>query len=155
MPHVIQILIAESITAEMVPRNAVRAIPGKGLEGDRYFSGAGTFSPKPHKPDFEITFIEREKIDEFARDTGLSFTSLHARRNIVTEGISLNELTGREFHVGEVRIRGIRLCEPCNYLAKISFPETLKGLVHKAGLRAQILSEGLIHVGDAIRVSES
>ena len=72
----------------------------------------------------------------------------------MTEGVSLNELAGREFYVGEVRIRGICLCEPCTYLAKISFPETLKGLVHKGGLRAQILSEGLIRVGDAIRVAE-
>jgi MOSC domain-containing protein YiiM len=79
---------------------------------------------------------------------------MHARRNIVTDGVSLNDLVGKEFYVGEVRIRGIRLCEPCSYLAKISFPEILKGLVHKGGLRAQILSEGLIRVGDTIHVAE-
>lgn len=138
----------------MKPCAAVRAVPGQGLEGDRYFAGAGTFSPPHPKPDFEITFIEQEQIEAFARESGLPFTSLHARRNIVTEGVSLNDLAGKEFLVGEVRIRGIRLCEPCNYLAKISFPETLKGLVHKGGLRAQILSEGLIRVGDTIRVAE-
>ena len=132
----------------------VRAIPGKGLVGDRYFSGEGTFSPHPHKPDYEITFIENEKIEAFARDTGLAFTSAHARRNIVTEGVDLNALAGKEFLVGDVRIRGIRLCEPCNHLAKASFPETLKGLVNKGGLRAQILSEGVIHIGDCIREIE-
>ena len=134
----------------MQQKREVRAIPGKGLVGDRYFSGHGTFSPHPQKPDFEITFIEREKIEAFARDSGLPFTSLHARRNIVTEGVDLNELAGKDFLIGEVRLRGIRLCEPCNHLAKASFPETLKGLVNQGGLRAQILSEGVIHVGDCI-----
>ena len=132
----------------------VRAIPGKGLVGDQYFSGEGTFSPHPQKADYEITFIESEKIEAFARDTGLAFTSAHARRNIVTEGVDLNGLAGQEFLVGDVRIRGIRLCEPCNHLARASFPETLKGLVNKGGLRAQILSEGVIHIGDCIREIE-
>ncbi len=150
--RVIQILTAPSSTSEMISRTEVRAVPGQGLEGDRYFSGDGTFSKELPSPDFEITFIEREKIEAFALASGLPFTSFHARRNIVTEGVDLNQLVGREFSVGEVRIRGIRLCEPCNYLAKISFPETLKGLVHKGGLRAQILSEGLIRVADRILV---
>jgi MOSC domain-containing protein YiiM len=69
----------------------------------------------------------------------------------VTVGADLNALVGREFLVGEVRLRGLRLCEPCNYLAKISFPETLKGLVHQGGLRAQIVSGGWLHVGDNVR----
>ena len=154
MSCVAQILTADSPAAEMRPRAEARAVPGKGLEGDRYFLGRGSFSPELQKPDFEITFIEQEKIEAFARESNLPFTSRHTRRNIVTEGVSLNDLVGREFYVGEVRIRGIRLCEPCNYLAKISFPETLKGLVHKGGLRAQVLSEGLIRVGDTIRAVE-
>ena len=134
----------------MEPTPEVHAIPGKGLVGDRYFSGGGTFSPHPQLPDFEITFIELEKIEAFARDSGLAFTASHTRRNIVTEGVDLNALAGKEFLVGDVRIRGIRLCEPCNHLARASFPEILQGLVHKGGLRAQILSEGVIHVGDRI-----
>jgi MOSC domain-containing protein YiiM len=129
-----------------------RVVPGKGIEGDRYFQGTGTFSPHPQKPDFEITLIEKEKIDAFARETGLPFTASHARRNLVTEGVDLNALAEKEFLVGSVRVRGIRLCEPCNYLAKATFPETLRGLVHKGGLRAQILTEGVIRVGDAVTV---
>jgi len=154
MKRVAQILISPSPASAMQPTWEVRVVPGKGLVGDRYFFGAGTFSPHPQKPDFEITFIEREKIEAFARDSGLAFTAALARRNIVTEGVDLNELAGKEFLVGDVRIRGIRLCEPCNYLAKTSFPETLKGLVNKGGLRAQIVSEGVIHVGDCIREVE-
>jgi MOSC domain-containing protein YiiM len=118
--------------------------------GDRYFLGLGTFSPQPQKPDFEITLIEQENVDGFAAESGLAFMARHARRNVVTKGVRLNELVGHEFYVGEVRVRGIRLCEPCSHLARSSFPETLKGLVHKAGLRAQILSEGEIRVGDQI-----
>lgn len=127
-----------------------RAVPGRGLEGDRYFNGIGTFSPHPPKPDYEITLIEKEQIDAFVAESGLPFTSSLARRNLVTEGVELNSLVGREFAVGAVRLRGIRLCEPCTYLAKISFPETLRGLVHKGGLRAQIVSEGMIRVGDQV-----
>jgi MOSC domain-containing protein YiiM len=153
-PRVAEILTANSPASEMTSRSEARAVPGKGLEGDRYFCGTGTFSPPAPRGDFEITFIEREQIEAFARESGLPFTSRHARRNIVTEGVALNDLAGSEFYVGDVRIRGIRLCEPCHYLAKISFAEALKGLSHKGGLRAQILSEGLIRVGDRIRRCE-
>ena len=153
MSSVAGILIAGSPTAPMESRTEVRAVPGKGLKGDRYFAGTGTFSPQPRKPDYEITLIEKEKIEAFARESGLPFTAALARRNIVTEGVDLNALMGREFTVGEVRLRGHRLCEPCTYLAKISYPETLKGLVHKGGLRAQIVTEGIIRVGDRVVVS--
>lgn len=134
----------------MSGRTEVRAVAGRGLEGDRYFAGSGTFSPTPQRPDFEVTLIEWEKVDAFARESGLPFTTAHARRNLVTEGVDLNALAGREFRIGGALIRGIRLCEPCNYLAKTSFPETLKGLVHKGGLRAQILKDGIIRAGDSI-----
>jgi MOSC domain-containing protein YiiM len=130
--------------------SSVRAFPGRGLEGDRYFAGAGTFSPHPQKPDHEITLIEQENIDAFVRSTGLAFTAALARRNVVTQGVSLNDLVGRQFRIGEVRIRGIRWCEPCSYLAHTTYRETLHGLVHKGGLRAQILTEGVLHAGDLI-----
>lgn len=150
MSRVVEILIAESPAAE--PRSVLmaRALPGVGLEGDRYASGRGTFSPAPHKPDYELTLIEREHIDAFAAESGFPFTSKLARRNLVTEGVDLNALVGKEFTIGEVRIRGLRLCEPCNSLAKKTTPELLRGLVHKGGLRAQILSEGTLRVGDVL-----
>ena len=150
MSFVSQIRIAESPSAPMTRQLEARAVPGRGIEGDRYFSGTGTFSPKPPKPDFEITLIEKEKIEMFAQATGLPFTAAHARRNIVAQGVDLNALVGKDFRVGSVRIRGIRLCEPCSHLARTSFPETLSELVHKAGLRAQIVSEGVIREGDSI-----
>lgn len=131
-------------------QESAHAVPGRGLKGDRYYNGKGTFSPPLQGPDYELTLIEQEKIEGFARESGVPFTSIQARRNIVTSGIDLNGLVGREFLIGAVRAKGIRLCEPCNYLAKKSFPQVLRGLVRKGGLRAQILTEGVIYVGDAI-----
>jgi len=149
---VVELMIAAIARSSMVRRLEVRAVPGKGLEGDRYSAGIGTFSPTPQRPDFELTLIEQENLEAFAAQTRLPFTALEARRNVVTCGVRLNDLVGREFYIGEVRIRGMRLCEPCNHLAKLTFSEVLQGLVHKGGLRAQILSEGNIRVGDLIRV---
>lgn len=149
--RVVEILMASSPSAGMEQRSEARALPGQGLEGDRYFSGLGTFSPHPQKPAYELTLIQQEFIDDFRNRTGLSFTSRHARRNLVTEGVDLNSLVGKEFTVGEVLLRGIKLCEPCAYMAKISFPEVLPGLVGKGGLRAQILRGGVIRRGDTVQ----
>lgn len=153
MPSIVEILIAASSSLPMESRPNAYAIPGRGLEGDRYFSGTGTFSPAQRKPDHELTLIESEVISIFASESGLPFTAAHARRNIVTTGIRLNDLVGREFTLGEVRIKGHRLCEPCNYLAKTTYPEVLHGLVRRGGLRAQILTPGAIRVGDHIYIS--
>lgn len=150
MSTLLQILIAESPKHEMQSLAEANVVAGRGIKGDRYFLGCGTFSPRPPKPDFQITLIEQEQVDAFARASGLPFTAAQSRRNLVTSGVDLNALVGRDFSVGEIRLRGIRLCEPCQHLAKISFPETLKGLAHRAGLRAQILSGGTIRVGAVI-----
>src|SRR5215831_4153913 len=151
MGRVVQILVSSSPSAIMEERQSARAVPGRGLEGDRYFDGNGTFSPHPMKPAYELTLIEKEKIDEFRLQSGLPFTSHLARRNVVTQGIDLNSLVGKLFSIGEVTARGIKLCEPCDHLAGISFPEVLKALVHKGGLRAQIVTGGVVRVGDSVR----
>lgn len=111
MPSIVEILIATSPTAPMESRDEARAVPGLGLAGDRYFLGIGIFSPSQRKPDHELTLIESEVISIFSSESGLPFTAAHARRNIVTTGIRLNDLVGREFTLGEVRIKGHRLCE--------------------------------------------
>ncbi|MEY2878364.1 MAG: hypothetical protein RLZZ15_744 [Verrucomicrobiota bacterium] len=153
MSHVVEILTAASPTAPMTVHARIRAVAGSGLEGDRYALGTGTFAKVPQQPDFEVTLVEEEALAAFARESGLAFTAAQARRNLVTRGVALNALVGVEFSVGPVRLRGQRLCEPCNYLAKITSPEVLRGLVHRGGLRARILSGGVIAVGDALTLT--
>jgi MOSC domain-containing protein YiiM len=131
-----------------VAREQAVAIPGVGLEGDRYALKQGTFF-KP-EPDFELTLIEAEAIEALRRDYNVELAPGEARRNIVTRGVSLNHLVGREFRVGTVLVRGIRLCEPCEHLQKLTGKQLIKGLLHRGGLRAQILTEGIVHVGDAV-----
>jgi len=123
----------------------IRALPGKGLEGDRYATQQGTFS-KP-KPDHELTLIEAEAVEAAARDYGVQLSPGEARRNVVTRGVPLNHLVGKDFNIGSVRVRGIRLCEPCDHLQKLTGRSVIKSLLHRGGLRAQILSEGMISVG--------
>src|SRR5208283_1418223 len=135
MAKIADIFVADSPASPAVSKKSVRAVPGRGLEGDRYFRGNGTFSSNPQKPDFEITLIQQEHVEMFASTSGVTFTPRDARRNLVTVGVDLNSLVGRDFRVGSVLIRGVRLCEPCNYLAKRTSPQILRGLVHKGGLR--------------------
>jgi MOSC domain-containing protein YiiM len=124
------------------------AIPGVGLEGDRYANRQGTFY-KP-EPDFELTLIEAEAIEALGREYGVELAPGEARRNVVTRGVPLNHLVGREFRIGAVKIRGIRLCEPCDHLQRLTGHPVIKGLRHRGGLRAQILSQGAIRVADLV-----
>lgn len=129
---------------------AAVATPGVGLEGDRYASRRGTFY-KP-EPDRQLTLIETEAVEALQNEYGVELKAGEARRNIVTRNVMLTHLVGKESMVGEVRVRGIRLCEPCDHLQRITGRSLLTGLRHRGGLRAQILTGGTIHPGD--RVSE-
>ncbi len=140
--------IAPTAKSPMQEVAEVHAIPGVGLDGDRYAQKQGTFF-KP-EPDFELTLIEAEAVEAAQRDHGLKLTPGESRRNLVTRGVSLNPLVGQEFQIGNVRVRGIRLCEPCSHLQALTGQPVIKTLTHRAGLRAQIVTEGPIRVGDAI-----
>jgi MOSC domain-containing protein YiiM len=133
----------------MVGVEKVRAVAGGGLEGDRYFAKKGTFSKKDD-PSREVTLIEQEALDAAWRSYDVEVDPAETRRNILTEGAPLNHLVGREFTVGEVRLRGIKLCEPCGHLERVTAKGVREPLVHRGGLRAQILSDGVIRVGDPI-----
>jgi MOSC domain-containing protein YiiM len=130
----------------------VLAVAGRGLEGDRYFTSSGTYSNHPGDGR-HVTLIESEAIDALSRDYHVVLDPGLARRNIVTRGIALNHLVGYDFRLGRVIVRGTRLCEPCAHLEKLTQPGTLRGLIHRGGLRAEILVGGIIRVGDEIRVS--
>ena len=123
----------------------VRALPGKGLDGDRHVTGKGTFPSGP--PGSALTMIEAEVCESF--DPPLE-PSEH-RRNVITRGIDLNALVGRDFTIGEVRCRGMRLCEPCTVVQRYVGRPVLRALVHRGGLRADILADGEIRVGDSVR----
>jgi MOSC domain-containing protein YiiM len=140
-------------SAAAVPLQSVAqatAIPGAGLEGDRYALKLGTFY-KP-LPDYELTLVEAEAIEALRRDYQVELAPGEARRNIVTRNVPLNHLVGKEFAIGNVRVRGIRLCEPCDHLEKVTGKPVIKGLLHRGGLRAQILTAGTIRVGDEVHV---
>jgi MOSC domain-containing protein YiiM len=129
---------------------SVQARAGEGFVGDRYFVGTGTFS-KQKSPDREITLIEAEALEALQRDYGVSLDPVESRRNIATRGVPLNHLVGKRFCIGEVQVHGIRLCEPCGHLQKVSGKEKVKeGLQHRGGLRAQIVTSGVIRVGDGV-----
>jgi len=132
---------------ESVPE--VRAVPGKGLEGDRYFRGEGSFSKNPGGGR-QVTLVASEMLELLQREHDIALPATETRRNLVTKGVSLNELVGRVFHVGAVRMKGVRLAEPCDHLERLTQKGVLKGLVHRAGLRADILDEGVLRVGDEI-----
>jgi hypothetical protein len=122
---------------------------GKGLDGDRYARGLGTFS-HPERRGQDLTLIEAESLDELAAQ-GIELSMADARRNVVTRGIRLNELIGHRFAVGDVVCYGARLAEPCAHLQRLTTPGVLRGLVHRGGIRADVLHCGELHLGDAIR----
>lgn len=141
--------VAASAGTPMNSLDSVHAVPGRGLEGDRYFSKTGTYSRRDG-PDREITFIEVEAIEALRREYGIAVEAKETRRNVATRGIALNHLVGARFRVGEILVQGLRLCEPCGYLEDTSGRPIRAGLVHRGGLRAQILIEGWLRVGDQI-----
>jgi MOSC domain-containing protein YiiM len=128
----------------------IGAVAGSGLEGDRYFGDAGNFGDGTRKS--QITLIESEAIEALIRDYDIPFEPGESRRNVVTRGIALNHLVNRKFKVGGAVCEGVRLCEPCTYLEGLTRKGVRKGLIHRGGLRAQIVESGSIRVGDSIGV---
>jgi hypothetical protein len=144
--------IAPAAEAPMQLLDAARAYAGRGLEGDRYAAGAGTFSPRTdRRPGYDLTLIAAEVLDELvAAGDALEFPG--TRRNVLTSGIDVNALVGRTFRIGEVLCRGRRLCEPCVHLDRLSGPGLLRPLIHRGGLRADVLTDGEIRLGAPIHV---
>jgi len=141
------LLVAPRAEAAMTGAGPVAARAGRGLEGDRYLDGRGTFS-SAYGRGHDLTLIEAEALDE------LRLAPEETRRNVVTRGIDLNALVGRRFRIGDVDCFGQRLCEPCAHLDRLiadaGRPGTLRALIHKGGLRADLLTDGELRVGDRI-----
>lgn len=143
------IFVAPQAEAAMGSLAEVRAVAGRGLEGDRYADGQGTFSV-PGGRGNEITLIAGEVLDILELPDGRPLSGAETRRNLVTRGVDLNALVGQRFQIGELELIGRRRCEPCAHLQRLTRPGILRGLVHRGGLRADLLTTGVLRVGDAI-----
>jgi MOSC domain-containing protein YiiM len=141
--RVISIYTAKAEGAPMQSHHSVELVEGSGIVGDRYATGEGHFSDRKYA-DKQLTLVEAE----VAERVGL--TPDQTRRNVVTRGIVLESLIGKTFRIGDTEIRGIRPCDPCAYLESLTRPGLVKDMLHKGGLRAEILRGGQVSVGDEL-----
>jgi len=145
---VAEIYVAPQSAGDMISVPQVRAFADRGLEGDRFLRESWSAVSRSDKA---VSLIEDEVLQLAAKELGMESIANLTRRNIVTRGVPLIELLGREFTLGGVRMRGIRLFEPCGHLVKVTkLPGIFKALEHRSGLKAAILSDGVIRIGDAV-----
>jgi MOSC domain-containing protein YiiM len=143
--------LAAAATEPLQMVDTAQALAGRGLVGDRYAAKAGTFTPTDGGGvGYDLTLIQAEVLDELLLDENRRLGYAEARRNVITRGIDLNALVGRRFRVGEVECLGQRLCEPCSHLERLTTKGVLRGLIHRGGLRADVLTDGSIGVGATI-----
>lgn len=135
---VVAIHLGEGREPELRPVESVRAVAGKGLEGDRYFFEDGA------EPGRALTLVEEESVEDVGLEPGTT------RRQVTTRGVRLNDLMGKRFRVGEVECYGVELCEPCSHLEEMTRPGIIRELVHRAGINADILTDGTISLGDEV-----
>jgi MOSC domain-containing protein YiiM len=145
------IAIARQAKGLMETVESVEVVVGEGLRGDRYGAGVGAAQFKgKRKPENEVTLIAREAIEAANDEFNYTIEHLETRRNLLTEGVPLNELVGKTFRVGTVVLKGLELCEPCGYLEKRTFAGIKAALVRRGGLRCCVLEGGVIRVGDEV-----
>lgn len=143
------IFITTTAGAPMQALATATLVAGRGIEGDRYFLGTGFYSDG--RDGRQLTLIAAEVLEALA-DDGVHLAPVECRRNIVTRGIALNSLVGQRFRVGAVECLGIRLCPPCVHLEELTRPGLLRPLAHTGGLRAHVLTDGAVRVGDGVVV---
>jgi MOSC domain-containing protein YiiM len=149
MAELASIFIAPTAAGPIVSLSSARLIPGRGIEGDRYFAGAGSFSRWPGTGR-AISLIAAEAIDAILSERGIDLSAGRHRRNLVTRGVALADLIGRRFRIGGVLLRGERLCLPCQHLERLTEPGVFQAMNYRGGLRADVLEGGTIDVGDAV-----
>lgn len=149
-PHLVQIYTAPEAGAPMQRQPSAHAIAGRGLAGDRYASGAGSFSRWPGKGR-ALTLVSAEALRRAEEEFGVSLAHGEHRRNLVVEGVDLRALLGQTFRIGGALFRGARVCAPCKYLVRTTGQEAIfDALVGRGGLRAEIVESGLVADGDAV-----
>lgn len=148
---VFAIHVAPEASADVRARERVDAVAGRGLRGDRYFAGDGTYSASARDVSREITLIESETLAALEREAGIELPSGAHRRNVTTRGIALERLVGERFRVGGAVCEGVERCEPCSYLERLLGIDGLyDALVDRGGIRARIVESGSIAVGDEV-----
>ena len=146
MAKVFEIAISENSKGKMLGITTIEIVAKKGIVGDRHFK-------ENNNKRCQITLIESENINYYNQKFKTSITYINFRRNIITSGIKLNELLGKEFFVGEVKLKALDLCRPCKYLQDLLMQKNfVKEFLRKGGLRCEILSSGKISVGDLINI---
>lgn len=150
------IAIAEKAKGPMKRVDSVEVVAGEGLRGDRYGAGIGAAQFRGRRaPEKEVTLIASEAITAANDEHNYTIEHLDTRRNLLTEGVPLNDLVGKTFRVGAIELKGLELCEPCGYLEKRTFRGIMAALKHRGGLRCCVVQGGQISVGDAIQAVDS
>lgn len=148
--RLVALYLAPAAGAPVVRVPEAAALAGRGLEGDRYAAGEGSFSRWPGKGR-SVTLISSEAIGEAEAAFGVSLSEGEHRRNLVVEGVPLAELRGVRFRIGEVQLEGVRICAPCKYLVRVTRqPEAFDALVGRGGLRAEVVAGGTLREGDPV-----
>ena len=146
MYSVVNICITSESGKKMESINSIKVIANKGIVNDRYFK-------ENNDKNNQITLIESENVDYYNKISGTDFIPTDFRRNVITKGISLNKLVGKEILIGEVRLKIHDLCEPCRYLQELLGEKNLvKKLLNRGGLRCELLTNGNINVNDPIKI---
>ena len=146
MSKIIKIGVASDNNKEIQEVNSIKVFANKGIVGDRHYK-------EFNDPYCQLTLIESENIDYYNSKYGLNFSYLEFRRNIITKGIQLNDLVGKKFLIGKVKVEGIDLCRPCRHLSEtLNQNNIIKEFIRRGGLRCQILTSSKIEVGDKIIV---
>ena len=142
--------IAISPIKEVLPERveAVELLPDQGPRGDRHFASEPDRARRAEGHD--LTLIEAEALEAFTEETGIPLSHEESRRNVLTRGVRLNDLVGKRFRVGAVECEGVQLCEPCSHLQGLTRDGVLRGMVHRAGLNANVITGGTIAPGDEV-----
>lgn len=147
--ELVEIWTAPGATADMAAATEAEVVTARGIVGDRYAEGRGTWSGPARAERQQVTLIESETLAALTREGVEAGDGLH-RRNLVTRGIALNHLVGRELIVGDVRLRGVKLCEPCTHLDEVAGRPLRLPLVHRGGLNCAVIAGGTIRIGDIV-----
>jgi MOSC domain-containing protein YiiM len=145
------IAIARQAKGPMENVDSIEAVAEQGLVGDRYGAGIGAAQFQGRrKPENEVTLIAREAIEAANDEFNMTIAHLDTRRNLLTEGVPLNDLVTKTFRIGPVLLRGLELCEPCGYLERRTYPGIKAALKHRGGLRCCVVEGGELRVGDVV-----